>query len=241
MIKNKEEFKNYNIVCINKKEVQKTMDFLKNLNFEVEDMTSIQKDYIIVMFDKQNNKFVYDNWCKLCYKNISFYNFKKLAKNLLKKEEKEKKLEDFEVASDGRIIKVNNWRSEKIIYGINQSCRICETVYLETWQNAIDCGLIFATEEARDKAVFRMKIENQLKNIAERLNNREKIDWNNVNQKKYYIYFLFENFENGEWELDWHWENMTKIQSNIHCLSNKFLKEAIKEIGEENLIKYFKD
>ena len=56
MIKNKEEFKNYNIVCTNKKEVQKTMDFLKNLDFKVEDTISTRKDYIFVYFD---NRFIY--------------------------------------------------------------------------------------------------------------------------------------------------------------------------------------
>ena len=38
-------------------------------------------------------------------RNITFYEFKKLAKKFLK----EKKLEDFEVASDGRITKINNF------------------------------------------------------------------------------------------------------------------------------------
>ena len=82
-IKNKEDFKKYNIICTDKKEVQKTMDFLKNLDFKVEDMKPTQKDYIIVYFDKENYKFICDNWCKLSYENISFCRFKNLAKKLI--------------------------------------------------------------------------------------------------------------------------------------------------------------
>ena len=97
-INNKEDLKKYNIICTNKKEVQKTMDFLKNLDFKVEDPIPTRKDYIIVFFDKQSYKFVCDNWCKLNYENISFYRFKNLAKKFLKEEEEKKeKIEDIEV------------------------------------------------------------------------------------------------------------------------------------------------
>lgn len=237
MIKNKEEFKNYNIVCTNEKEVKKTMDFLKNLDFKVEDKISTRKDYIFVYFDKQSYKFACDNWCKLNQDNISFYNFKKLAKNFLKKKEKEKKLEDFEVASDGRITKINNWESGKkvfLVFGNDNVINGFKQSFLETY---IKLGIVYATEEARDKARFKLEIETKLKNIAERLNNGEKIDWENKNQTKYYIYYDFLNKT-----LDLDYKVYYKQQGVIYCLSEDFfLEEAKKEIGEENLIKYFKD
>jgi hypothetical protein len=236
MIKNKEEFKNYNIVCTNEKEVKKTMDFLKNLDFKVEDKISTRKDYIFVYFDKQSYKFACDNWCKLNQDNISFYNFRKLAKNLLKKKEKEKKLEDFEVANDGRITKINNWKSGKkvfLVFGYDNIVDGFKQSFLETY---IKLGLIYATKETRDKAQFKLEIETKLKNIAERLNGKEKIDWESEKKTKYYIVYDFIN-NSLKCGVSYTW----KEKSTIYCLTENFLIEAKKEIGKENLIKYFKD
>ena len=80
------------------------------------------------------------------------------------------------------------------------------------------------------------EIETKLKNIAERLNNGEKIDWDNKYQNKYYIYYNFEYKK-----LYCYYEFTKKTQGCIYCFSDKFLDEAIEEIGKENLIKYFKD
>ena len=230
MIKNKEEFKKYNIICTNEKEVKKTMDFLKKLDFKVEDTISTRKDYIFVYFDKQSYKFACDNWCKLNQDNISFYRFKNLVKKFLK----EKKLEDFEVASDGRITKINNWESGKkvfLVFGNDNVINGFKQSFLETY---IKLGLLYSTKETRDKAQFKLEIETKLKNIAERLNGKEKIDWKN-GEKKYYIHYDYcNNNINREYVFSF------KSQGAVYCISNQFLNEAIKEIGEENLIKYFK-
>ena len=110
-----------------------------------------------------------------------------MLNNIPKKEEK--KPEDFEIAEDGRITKVNNWNSEKKVFCINGFSVNLFFYNNEHGQSFIDLGLLYATEEARDKAKFKIKIETKLKNIAERLNNGEKIDWNNGEQDKHFIFY----------------------------------------------------
>ena len=236
MIKNKEEFKKYNIICTSKKEVYECMSFLEKLGFNVEKVKKLTSCDVIILFEPYANEFRCIACCLNYYKNISFYRFKKLAKKFFKEEEKEKKLEDFEVASDGRIIKVNNWKSDKNVYSINGDCLELSYYNTEGGRNLINLGLLYATKETRDKAQFKLEIETKLKNIAESLNNGEKIDWGNKNQRKHYIYYdlnikgINDIFVYG-----------AEVKGNIYCLSNKFLDEAKKEIGEENLIKYFKE
>ena len=148
----------------------------------------------------------------------------------------EKKLEDFEFASDGRITKVNNWKSGKKVFLIYGYDNIVDGFARSFLENCIKLGIVYATEESRDKAMFKLEIETKLKNIAERLNKEEKIIWDNKYQNKYYIYYKF----TGK-TLDFDYNLFYKQQGCIYCLSDKFLKEAKKEISEENLIKYFKD
>jgi len=238
----KEEFKNYNIICTNEKEVQECMSILEKLGFRVaRPMIYKQCSIIVKYYGEAGGFFGRSVSCYNNYENISFYNFKKEAKKILKKEEKEK-LEDFEVASDGRITKINNWESEKIVYYIinsdfNEKDYMIKNLNKKMGEIAIKLGLVYATEEARDKAQFKLEIETKLKNIAERLNNGEKIDCDNENQRKHYIYYYyyFEETLTYDWCI-----NMFHPET-VYCLSNKFLYEAIKEIGEENLIKYFKE
>lgn len=228
----KEEFKNYNIICINEKEIKECFKLLEEMGHEVDDFCFGSE--IIVLYQKNFNKFKCFNSTDNNLKNISFYNFKKEANKILKEEEK--KLEDFEVASDGRITKVNNWESNKKIYNTCFCLAICNVFPQNYMETDMDCGLVYATEEARDKAVFKLKIETKLKNIAERLNNGKKIDWGNHNQKKYYIYYdYYHDYIDFVYDLD------NNYQGTIYCLNENFLDEAIKEIGEENLIKYFKE
>ena len=156
-----------------------------------------------------------------------------MLNNIPKKEEE--KLEDFEVASDGRITKVNNWNSKKEVFCIRGGAANLFFYDTEYGRIFVDLGLLFATKEAGDRAQFKLEIETKLKNIAERLNGKEKIDWNNCDQIKYYVYYCFKDNMLG---LDYNY--CQKQQGGIYCLSQNFLGEAIKEIGEENLIKYFK-
>lgn len=168
----------------------------------------------------------------------SFKYFKILLKDLekLKKQGDFDKKKDFEVAEDGRVTEINNWKSEKIIFNLNRNSDKIDFFYKPILEKSIKIGLYFGNKKKRDIARFKLEIETKLKNIAEKLNNGKKIDWTNNFQFKYFIYYDFylkNIFRSGDF--------LCKRQGGVYCLSPNFLEEAKKEIGEENLIKYFED
>ncbi len=161
-------------------------------------------------------------------------------KELEKKIEKlSKELEELKCELDKE--KLNNsqmntrWRAEE-----NEKywCIIDECVYrsLEANENCdkarYEIGNYFRTEEAAEKAVEKMKIYTQLKDLALRLNKGEEIDWENEDQLKYYIC-------NESNKLHYSYCYNCHDIGQIYCLDEKFLNIAIKEIGEENLKKLF--
>lgn len=87
--------------------------------------------------------------------------------------------------------------------------------------------------------MFKAKIETKLKNIAERLNAGRKIDWEDENQSKFIILYNCKSKILGL--LDLYSVYRWKYQGGIYCLDENFLEVAKQEIGEENLIKYFKE
>ncbi len=104
-------------------------------------------------------------------------------------------------------------------------------------------GLVFKimegrdkTKEAKNRAEEKRKIYIQLKNLAEKLNKGQKIDWDNKKQKKYFIYYDY-----NKKKLKEGYNNMCRNQGTIYCVDINFLDIAIKEIGEENLLKLFED
>ena len=228
MIKNLENLKKYNIICTNTDEVKECLDILKKLGFntyekEINPGQRFVKYYV-------NNCFCSTKNITIDYKDINFYQFKKQTKKFLK--EKEKQLPDFEVAKDGRIIKINNINTIKEIYVLGNN----ELIKKDEIKNFVDLGLAFISKKTRDKAEEKQKIYIQLKNLAERLNKGQKIDWNDNNQFKYYFYF---NYKNKKIES----EDYIKYKDYnvIYCLDENFLDIAEKEIGEENLLKLFEN
>ena len=243
MIKNIEDLKNIQIVCRNQEQVKNCLNHLGQLGFKVS-YYGREGFFFIIRYNDELSGF--SNYGTLAGdKYIEFYN-KELAKTLQKlikeKEEKEKeKLPDFEVAEDGRIIKINNYSSEQVIYVACDYNHIREGYEIFNLNPTfldftLKYGLLFSTKEARDKAMFKLEIENKLKNIAERLNKGQKIDWEDENQKKYEIYYDYIHKK-----IECRAFCYCKDQGVIYCLNKNFLKVAKKEIGEENLIKYFKD
>lgn len=158
---------------------------------------------------------------------------REMKERMEEKKEKEK-VEDFEVAEDGRITKINNRDSQQKVYIIyGAEAEICN---LGAMDKMINFGLLYATAEARDRAMFKLEIETKLKNIAERLNNGIKIDWEDKKQEKYYIYYDYDDKK-----LEWFVKCYRKDQGVVYCLDKNFLDVAKKEIEEEQLIKYFKE
>lgn len=227
-INNKEDLKQIQIVCKNKNDVKECINILEQIGLEQVNNIKINDENLIVAIGINNNI----KTSSTLIKNyaVHFFN-KKLIKMLNNIEEN---LEDFKIAEDGRIIKVNNWKSDKQIFIPNYYENSIKLYLQEFIKNNVNCGLIFATEEARDKAMFKLEIETKLKNIAERLNNGKKIDWENRKQEKCCLIY---DMEFKQLICDTYYT--VKRQGQIYCISDKFLDEAKKEIGEENLIKYF--
>ena len=73
----------------------------------------------------------------------------------------------------------------------------------------------------------------QLKDLALRLNEGEKIDWANSNQYKYNIYYEPGGLATTD-------AYCYQDIGQIYCLDSNFLNIAKREISEENLKKIFK-
>ena len=240
MIKNIEELKKIQIVCKKIDQVEDCYNHLEQLGFKVS-YYSREGFFFIIRYNDELSGF--SNYGTIAGdKYIEFYN-KELVKTLQKFiKEKEKKLPDFEVAKDRRITKVNNYSSEQIIYvacdyGHNKEGYEIFNLNPSFLDFALKYGLVYATKEARDKAMFKLEIETKLKNIAERLNAGRKIDWEDEDQNKFIIFYNYRSKILGLLNLYgvYNW----KCQGVIYCLNKNFLEVAKKEIGEENLIKYF--
>lgn len=95
-------------------------------------------------------------------------------------------------------------------------------------------GNCFKTQEEAEKALERLKIRRQLKDIAERLNKGRKIDWSNA-EDKYCLSLYFKE------EITIRTQKYLKMQDAIYCLDKNFKDVAIAEIGEERLRNYLKE
>lgn len=94
----------------------------------------------------------------------------------------------------------------------------------------------FKTEEEAQRHLDKINTYYELMDLAEELNNGEKIDWNNTNQAKYSISFdvLIGILKQVNCRY-------YKGLGEIHCLNEKFLDIAIDRIGEERLESLFKE
>ena len=93
----------------------------------------------------------------------------------------------------------------------------------------------FKTEEEAEEYKEVMNTYYDLMDLAEELNNGEKIDWNDNQQCKYTIYYDFEdNFLNRD---NFY---VGKEFGQIYCLDGDFVEKAIEKTGKDKLIKLFK-
>lgn len=99
-----------------------------------------------------------------------------------------------------------------------------------------EIGNYFQTKEQAEKALEKLKIYTQLKDLALRLNKGKRIDFSNPNQEKYIIYY------DGSLEtLGVYIELSNECVGGAYCLDPNFLDIAKQEIGEENLLKLFEE
>lgn len=95
-------------------------------------------------------------------------------------------------------------------------------------------GNYFKTEKEaldyRDNVLTKQK----LKDLALRLNKGVEIDWQDMHQAKYFIYYLYNQ------GLRYHCATTSHYIGQIYCVDEAFLYTAKQEIGEEALIKLIK-
>lgn len=98
-------------------------------------------------------------------------------------------------------------------------------------------GNCFQTEEQAKFMVEKLKIIHELKTFAVE-NNEEEIDWNNKDQRKYYLILTCTGGKNRYMDATYTFE-LRSIPFNVYFTSEKLAKKAIETIGEERLKKYY--
>lgn len=88
---------------------------------------------------------------------------------------------------------------------------------------------VFKTEKEAEEYRKKIEIQTQFRNYVEEHN--DELDWENDNQEKCYIYIHNNIIDIG---CDW----TCKTQGIIYASSEQILRDAIAEIGEENIKKY---
>lgn len=89
----------------------------------------------------------------------------------------------------------------------------------------------FKSEEEAQGYAKVLETERQLKKFADEHN--DKIDWDNINQEKWYLYYNYRGCKIGISNHYW-----TKQPRVIYFSSAKIAKQAIDEIGEEKIKEY---
>lgn len=92
-------------------------------------------------------------------------------------------------------------------------------------------GNAFLTQEDCEFAIEKLKVEAELKRYASMC--EEPLDWNNKEQKKYYLQYNHTDRE-VDTTFEWSWSTC-----DIYFTDISILKQAINEIGKERIIKYY--
>lgn len=106
-----------------------------------------------------------------------------------------------------------------------------------------EVGNYYRSKEEAQAELNRQKTKIKLKDLALKLNNGRFIDWNDTNQTKFSIIYDYSDdpYNRGERVgLKLRSYNCYK-KSDIYCLDSCFLEVAKREIGEENLIDFYKN
>lgn len=93
----------------------------------------------------------------------------------------------------------------------------------------------FQTREQAETEAEKVLVRRMLEDIARRLNKGQKIDWNDEKQIKYSI-----GLDTIDNEIIWDEEVRFISQGMVYCLDRNFKDVAIREVGEERLIKYLR-
>ena len=127
-------------------------------------------------------------------------------------------------------------KAEGVYWYVNSRGEICCSHFCPIYKTDIaryqtfNC---FQTREQCEAEADKILVRRKLEDIARRLNKGKEIDWND---HKYYKYAICFNFDKNE--IDYLYCSSQKEQGVVYCLSNKFSRVAIQEIGEQRLRKY---
>ena len=149
-------------------------------------------------------------------------------------EVEEKQLNELLGIKESKVWKPNNG---DMYYCINMDGDVKQT----RWSNSIfddKCylmGNIYQTEEEAEFAVEKRKVEVELQRFAAEYNEAE-IDWNNENQPKYCIYFVYINSQLKGLDANCYY---VSHHNGIYFTSIEIAKQAIQAIGEDRLKKYY--
>jgi hypothetical protein len=114
-------------------------------------------------------------------------------------------------------------------------------IFRDEWYTTLDDEFrmstdnCFKTLEEAEQHLENIKTKAELRALADELNYGKMVDWENENQSKYYIYY-----DHDTHILDYAMNTIYQRQGHVYCLNSDFLQEAIKRIGEQNLINMIK-
>ena len=156
------------------------------------------------------------------------------------KQELEQKIEQLQKQLDElKNLKVDETKKRWMPVENEQYCYIDEDLEIESEffdddeydNNLIKLGNSFKTKEEAQFVADKIKYTIMFKNYVEE--HSEPLDWKDIEQDKWYIYY---DFHNGCIDIDI--DDIWKLQGIIYASSEQILKDAINYVGEENVKKY---
>lgn len=151
--------------------------------------------------------------------------------------------EDWEVVEEEKKEKKKYWKpkkDEKYYFITAYEYDVCvmddmnDEVIVD--DNRINMGNCFKTEEEAEHMVEKLKVIHELQKFAYE-NNEGEIDWNNLSQMKFSIYF---GYHSKTIEIQ-AFRAFKHFPFNIYFTSIEIAKKAIKTIGEDRIKKYYFD
>lgn len=127
------------------------------------------------------------------------------------------------------------WRSKDgdtyWLVGSNGETTCSYEYHRDTDNFRYDTHNYFQIEEEAQKYANVLETERQLKKFADGHN--DEIDWDNINQEKWYLYYSYKYYKTDIANYNW-----TKQPRVIYFSSAKIAKQAIDEIGADKIKEY---
>ena len=145
--------------------------------------------------------------------------------------------EDWEIVEE-KERKKQWWEPEwhECFYIIGSNGEAEYDLYLsKTDKGKMTFGNCFQTEEQAEFMAEKLKVIHELEKFAYE-NNEEEIDWNNSEQRKYYLYFDYTDMSIVSCDS---YSKCQHIPLAVYFTSNEIADKSIKAIGEERLKKYY--